>query len=587
MTLEHFVVPEPLLQVCYDLCREYPEHTMRIARYLLDLNLRCKTRGVDRTLCIDLPKQGKIYDKGLSTGTICRTNDGMYNGTEYRKNSGITPILELTFRRVGERWVLRHPTDPTLVFYSRTLLYSSKKLKRKAPDEVQREGERSFFDLDSKVTEVSLPSKDLRDLRAIAARIIPLSIPTWNDLDFRHGPGAVSDVSIKRKDKFSFPTWTHKLNRWFPYKEFSGHRYGYSGILKGLTNYGKVCSVPKTLDKVRVITVEPASNQFFQQGLRGFLVGNLTAIASQSIDTSSQEASKTAACKASVDGLSATVDLKSASDYLSLDLFEICFDVNPVLRDMLLACRTDKVRSPEGSLHTLRKYAGQGNATTFIVQSLIYTILCILAILRDENLKATRNNIRRAGKKVRVFGDDILLPSANLLTFSRILCDCGLKVNTDKTHHNGFFREACGGDYFRGYDVTPFYLKAFRPEKDPEGLVSWLSVANNAYAKGLLQTSAWMRDHGPHNIPVNSPSGFGYVSRLPYRFSPFRARWNRELHRLEFWELLPISRPTLRPSELTYGRLYKYFVEKPNHFVKWEGDLTIGTTVEIKRRWVA
>jgi hypothetical protein len=409
-----------------------------------------------------LPKLGKAFDKGLSSGTYdveqsvpIRQAGTVTDG----KSAGIIPLLELCFRQETKlTWKLKHPCDPTLVFYCRTFLYMCKKIELPAQDSVVKQCESDFFTLDTMVlpswyddnfsSHLYTKSRLESLIQSVAARVIPTVFPLWDDLVPKHGPGAVSDLSIRRADKFSFPTWSDHLHSWFPYNEFAFHKYT-EGNKPSKEPIAKVCSVPKTLDKVRVITVEPSSNQFMQQALRHFLVTRKTAIASRCIDFSDQEKSKMAAKEASIDGSSATIDLRSASDYLSLALVKHIFSVNPILLDMLLACRTRKVQNPSGENILLRKYAGQGNATTFAVQSLCYTVLAIVASLVEQGPRTTsnlnRSMIEKAARKVRVFGDDIIIPSQNVVSFYHILKSVGLTPNHDKSHVEGFFREACGG----------------------------------------------------------------------------------------------------------------------------------------------
>jgi len=590
MTSLHYGLPELYVKVFEDFCREYPEYSMRIARFLIDLSKRCKSRGLDRTLCIDLPKLGKSYDKGLSTGRYVSNNFvNIYQGgyQDNRNNLGITPILELSFRMQDGKFTLRSNLDPRIVFFSRTFLYCCKKLLLNASKEIEASCIGEFFSLDRTLCRVKLDRSTISTIRSVSSYLVPLRIPEWNELNMRHGPGAVSDLNRRRVDKFNFNSWSPKLEEYFPIWEFYNHRplLDDERIPKLGEAFGKVCCVPKTLDKVRVITIEPSSNQFIQQSLRDWLIRNQTAVALRCVNTQDQRLSQIAAKRASIDGLTATIDLKSASDFLSLDLFKLIFSPNKLLSDMLIACRTKVVCNPEGKPTILKKYAGQGNATTFIIQSLIYTILALSAIIVDEKPKRiSKRYLLRLAKKVRVFGDDIVMPSSNILTFSRILRGCGLQINSEKSHTSGFFREACGGDYFHGYNVTPFYLKRFHREKGPEELVSWCAVSNNAYKSGLWLTSYSMREL---DLPVNSPSGVGYLSNLPFRYSPKGRRWNRDLQRYEYKELIAKTRNKTRESELRYGRLYKYFIEKPSQHVNWNGSLTVSTSIRISNGWVA
>jgi len=61
---------------------------------------------------------------------------------------------------------------------------------------------------------------------------------------------------------------------------------------------------------------------------------------------------------------------------------------------------------------------------------------------------------------VGVNGDDIIVPTAYAQRVIDALTLFGFTVNEQKSYYdpNGHFRESCGGDYFRGVGVRPFFL---------------------------------------------------------------------------------------------------------------------------------
>ena len=124
-----------------------------------------------------------------------------------------------------------------------------------------------------------------------------------------------------------------------------------------------------------------------------------------------------------------------------------------------------------------------GNGTTFPVQSIVYAILSIAAILYEKGAGYGNAQIDDAVQEIQVFGDDIILPSFAVPTLALLLEHLQLKVNWRKTHAKGHFRESCGMDAFRGADVTPLYLRDLELGEKPDDIVSWLDVLRNAHRK--------------------------------------------------------------------------------------------------------
>jgi hypothetical protein len=296
-------VPDILWHVLRDMRREYPEHTESIQSICYFLQRRFQ-RGVYRTLCVDLPKLGKAYDKGLSTHWI-RPVKGW--NLVPRVGHSIYPLIELTFYWREKHWVLRPNADPRLIFYTRTILSGHKKLDMEASEEVKSECIRDFFVADAQVREfeelfnsekrkpLSLERDTDAILSAVCPRLLPMRAVEWKDLNFRHGPGAVADQSGRFNEKYTFPTWGPLAYDILPPYELAVHNMkgfldpnSYDPLMLSKVREVpcKVTSVPKTLDKVRVITVESTANQFLQQGLRGWMLEKLPRVAKGAIDVS-------------------------------------------------------------------------------------------------------------------------------------------------------------------------------------------------------------------------------------------------------------------------------------------------------------
>jgi len=82
----------------------------------------------------------------------------------------------------------------------------------------------------------------------------------------------------------------------------------------------------------------------------------------------------------------------------------------------------------------MKKFAPQGSATTFPVQTIVFSILAIAAVIYSLNQKVTSQTLARAAGQVQVFGDDTLVPSYAGKAYVELLTYCGLSVNYSKTY---------------------------------------------------------------------------------------------------------------------------------------------------------
>jgi hypothetical protein len=123
------------------------------------------------------------------------------------------------------------------------------------------------------------------------------------------------------------------------------------------------------------------------------------------------------AYRGSITRESSTLDLKDASDRVSLALVENLFPNNWV--EALKACRSAMTELPNGDIVTLSKHAPMGSALCFPVMA-----LCIWAILTaTANMAQTAHAVKVSGRlsesrkrfnwaePVYVYGDDIICPT--------------------------------------------------------------------------------------------------------------------------------------------------------------------------------
>jgi len=216
-------------------------------------------------------------------------------------------------------------------------------------------------------------------------------------------------------------------------------------------------TVAKNEDVRRTICTEPLGNMQCQLAGGAYIEGALRMMGLDITDQWKQN--KLLAYKGSITGRLATLDLKSASDFITFALIERLWPSEWVEY-------FKRTRSPctqiEGDTVTLNMVATMGNGFTFPMMTMTLLAL-VYAAIPGRRLWVDYDT-------TAVFGDDIIVPSTEYDNVCNILHRAGLVVNRDKSFAQGPFRESCGGDYWRGYDVTPFYVKSLRT--DPEVYVA-------------------------------------------------------------------------------------------------------------------
>lgn len=324
--------------------------------------------------------------------------------------------------------------------------------------------------------------------------------PGWEALmdgmDF--GPGATTRLSRKKSDR---------SNKWggaphvalFSSKPLDVIFDAYPLLSRRLQGSGyeivagnNLDWVPKNYKTDRTIAIEPEWNMYLQKGIGAWFRKRLKRV-SQNLDD--QGVNNFLAAVGSIDGSLATLDLSMASDTVSYRLVETL--IRPDWFEALEQCR-----SPVGSFVDeeannvtviYEKFSSMGNGYTFELESLIFWGL----------LRAVAELVDEPDRRLYVYGDDIIVP-ANLAGYAmHYLKACGFVVNPDKSFSSGPFRESCGGHYFKGHDVTPFYVREPVNTLDRlfllhNNVYRWLNrhpgICSPEGARDLLQ---WVRSFAP------------------------------------------------------------------------------------------
>lgn len=223
----------------------------------------------------------------------------------------------------------------------------------------------------------------------------------------------------------------------------------YAPVCEDIVRGNRFTTVPKDAWKKRGICVEPSVNVFYQLGI-GQLMTKRMATSINWVKEEQQEFHKLLARLGSLTGSLATLDLSNASDTVCKVLVELLLP--PDWFQLLYS-----LRSPNtfigGKWVRLEKFSSMGNGFTFELETLIFYCLTAVAC------RKTRQQPDFHGTTVSVFGDDIICPSDCSRDVIAILKFFGFALNEEKSFTKGGFRESCGGDYFRGLDVRPHYLK--------------------------------------------------------------------------------------------------------------------------------
>jgi len=474
---------------------------------------------------------------------------------------------------------------PTLIEGVRQICLTFKKIRIECAPKRTQSALQQFIGTELLFKEFSVPSEDDSSFTAVSFMLYSDLLRDFNvaDLLCKHGPGATAD-KFAGNDKYRWRFWYERLEPYFP---LIGNAYPMgiesdSEELDSITVVPveqelpvKVVAVPKTLKSPRIIAIEPCCVQYAQQAIKDELVSRLEKhrFTHGHINFRDQVVNQRLAMKSSIDGRLATIDLSDASDRVPRHLALRMFDSNPDLRDAIDSCRSTMAQLPDGRLvGPLEKFASMGSALCFPVEAMYFYTICVVALLRAQNLPETARNIFEVSRMVYVYGDDLIVPSTYADAVFDHLQKYNCKVNSSKTFYCGSFRESCGVDAFGGYEVTPTYVTEQCPKNRQQAseLISWVAAANHFYKKGYWSTAQSIF----HKVEK-------VVGILPYvsEFSPLLGRnsflspsvvgfWNRKISRMRYHEDFHsfeikglVAEPVYRTDELEdYAALTKAFL---------------------------
>lgn len=415
----------------------------------------------------------------------------------------------------------------------------------------------------------------------------------------KHGPGAVA-TGEKAEDKWTFGRIYRQVDRLYPFdqyfmvggdREVEDRMEWHNSLLRDIRPVAKVVLVPKDSRGPRLISEEPLEIQYVQQGIKELLYSHIESspLTGGRVNFSDQSINRSLAYSSSRDGKYATIDLKDASDRVSLSLVEWLFKRTAIL-PYLIATRSTATMLPDRRIVELRKFAPMGSALCFPIEALTFWALIVAHLHRS-----TRRSLQSIVASVYVYGDDIIVPVEWVDAARYALTVAGLVVNDSKSYRYGKFRESCGLDAYDGVVVTPLRLRSLPPSRrtDGESLSNWCALASEFLKRGYSNLAETLYRRVETTIgPL--PSGFddcGYLSRWePSRACAlasnkrrgFRIRWNSSLQRIEV-KAYAVS-PKLRETRLDdWPRLLRSLVDPV--VASDPSKVADRRATSVKRRW--
>jgi len=473
---------------------------------------RSKYEGLS-FLTITLPTFGKDLEKGLDQMKVDRS---LFQGFTWR--AGLPLFLGGFLDRVFDRssGVLLDEPDIDAIRSIRQLTLMFAKIQLKCSDARERAAMSSYIECEKEVKahDAKLSSADMADFNRVSAILFRDLLTEvdrkvyYGEITPKHGPGATAD-KLRGNAKYRQSTWTDRLEEIFPSGEFLLPSWSYYSQLDDVTLLEpgsekpvRVISVPKTQKTPRIIAVEPTAMQYAQQGIleailearfSGQVRKNSPWVASM-FRVEDQGLNQSMALEGSLKGNLATLDLSEASDRVSNQLVRGLLRNHPHLHRAVDASRSRKADVPGHSIVRLAKFASMGSALTFPIEMMVFYTIIYLGISRELKTPLDRRAVKQLSDKVRVFGDDIIVPVDYVRSVVGALQTFGSVVNTGKSFWTGRFRESCGKEYYAGEDVSIVRVRQMLPtqRKDATGVISVVSLRNQLYHAGYWATVKWL-----------------------------------------------------------------------------------------------
>lgn len=209
--------------------------------------------------------------------------------------------------------------------------------------------------------------------------------------------------------------------------------------------------VPKSYKTYRIVAPEDSYRQWCQSGMRRELERCVEENGyTKYVNIHDQDVSRDLCLKASVSGLYSTLDFSHASDLISTNLAAAVLP-SAVFRDAIALLPKYFIHY-DGRKRRRHMFASAGSAITFILESVIFTSLCLAV-----------NDICRPFlgrlEPPRIYGDDCIVDTKVFETFLQCANCIGFELSESKSYASLtlLYREACGAEYEHGIDMASVY----------------------------------------------------------------------------------------------------------------------------------
>lgn len=578
-----------LLTECGQLC------SVETARDVKTVTSRVEHEG-DSFLTITLPTFAKALERALSRGRWISEDL-----TSFRQIRGLPAFLRGFLLNVFDEQgkILNEPCDQSVWAIRQFCLFSQKILRPTTPLR-ERTAFSSFVRTDQSLREHwnTVPAEKIEEFSDVCRILysdlfqgIENKVASF-ELVPSHGPGATAE-KLKPRDKWTFPTWSARLEEVFP-KSFFG------SLASSDWQQGTDCpehelpvrvvSVPKTQVTPRIIAIEPVSMQYAQQALKAEIYAGVeNSWLRNHIGFLDQQRNQNLALLGSRDGSLATLDLSEASDRVHLEVVRAMFNNFPFIRDYVEGCRSTTADVPGEGVIPLAKFASMGSALTFPIEAMAFFAMVTMGVAASLGEPPSRRHTRL----VSVYGDDIIVPVYATAEVVRTLEIFGLKVNAHKSFWNGMFRESCGKEYFAGSDVSVTRMRRDLPTcpQDAAEIASLVDLGNRLHKAGLWSTAFEVRKHLDAlgvRIPVHDDDSRSLVHFSFMEGGTSVQRYNKQLHRFEYRHPVAIPRAVDYRVEGEHG-LLSWFLEKEKTLLPRDRDFSQErpSSFSIKTRWVS
>lgn len=398
----------------------------------------------------------------------------------------------------------------------------------------------------------------------------------------RHGPGATAD-KLRSNAKYNQLLWTRRLEEIFPHWENLIPSESFLDRVDGVTILEpgdelpvRVILVPKTLKTPRIIAIEPTCMQYMQQGILGVIVDEFAKFDNTRdfVMFKSQEPNQRLARQGSLTGTLATLDLSEASDRVSNRHVSLLLANHRELRRAVDATRSLKADVPGFGLVDLAKFASMGSALCFPFEALVFATAVFVGI--EQALKRPLNlwDINQLRGKVRVYGDDIIVPTEYVQPVIAALESYGFKVNAAKSFWTGLFRESCGKEFYAGHPVGVTRVRNLLPmnRQNSVRVVSAVALRNQFFHSGYYAVVEHLDELIGKIIPFPFVEWSSDTAGVVSQSSPLLGRHAHTLPSQEYRHDPHLQRPLVRgvtvrntiPASVLddYGALMKHFLKQ-------------------------